>query len=209
MKVENLTKKYGENVVFENFSIDIEEGKITCILGESGSGKTTLLNCIARLTDYSGNIPELKCSYVFQEHRLVPCLTVYKNLSLVCPDDDKIDKILKDLHIDGKRDEYPANLSGGQAQRVSLARALLYGGDIMLLDEPFSSFDLKLKKEVLSQFKALQADLKFTAVFVTHDIDEALELGARIVVIKGGKAVLDGKISEKSREEIIYALLSA
>ncbi|MDE6585574.1 MAG: ATP-binding cassette domain-containing protein [Clostridia bacterium] len=209
MRIENLTKKYGDNTVYENFNLEIEEGEITCILGESGSGKTTLLNCIAGLTDFDGTIPKLKCSYVFQNHRLVPCLTVFENLALVCPDKEKIESVLNDLHFSDKRDEYPLKLSGGQAQRASLARALVFGGDIMLMDEPFSSLDLKLKKDITAQFKKLHQDLKFTAIFVTHDIDEALELGARIVVINNGKIVLDKKNVTKSRKEIISALLSA
>lgn len=208
MLIENLTKRYGGNVVYENFNLEIAEGEITCILGESGSGKTTLLNCVAGLTDYEGNIPKVKCSYVFQSHRLVPCLTVYQNLALVCRDKERIEGVLKELRISDKRDEYPANLSGGQAQRVALARAIIYGGDIMLLDEPFSSLDLKLKKEILAQFKALGERTKLTALFVTHSVDEALELGSRIVVIKGGKTVLDTEGGEKSRDEIISVLLN-
>lgn len=208
MLIENLTKRYGGNVVYENFNLEIAEGEITCILGESGSGKTTLLNCVAGLTDYEGNIPKVKCSYVFQSHRLVPCLTVYQNLALVCRDKERIEGVLKELRISDKRDEYPASLSGGQAQRVALARAIIYGGDIMLLDEPFSSLDLKLKKEILAQFKALGERTKLTAIFVTHSVDEALELGSRIVVIKGGKTVLDTEGGEKSRDEIISVLLN-
>ena len=97
MKIENLSKKYGGLTVYENFSLDIEDGKITCILGESGSGKTTLLNCIAGMTDYGGNIEKRKCAYVFQTPRLVPNLTVFKNLSLICSDKTKInEKIILD-----------------------------------------------------------------------------------------------------------------
>ena len=106
MRIENLTKKYGENTVYENFSLDINEGEITCILGESGSGKTTLLSCIAGITDFVGEISGVKCSYVFQTPRLVPNLTVYNNLKLVCSDDNNIEEILDGLFIKNKRNSY-------------------------------------------------------------------------------------------------------
>ena len=214
MQIENLTKKYGDLTVYENFSLDIEEGEITCILGESGSGKTTLLNCVADLTEYEGNIQKRKCSYVFQTPRLVPNLTVFKNLSLICADDKKINEMLERVHLTEKANAYPNFLSGGQAQRVSLARALLFGGDIILMDEPFSSLDLKLKKEISALFKNLQKEYGLTALFVTHDVDEALELSQRIIVIKGGKAVLDlrnngEKSVENMRSELVSALVNA
>ena len=180
-------KKYGDKTVYKNFSLSVAEGKITCILGESGSGKTTLLNCVAGLSPFVGEIPALKCSCVFQTPRLVPNLTVLGNLRLVCNDENLILKTLDDLHLSDKKDAYPKTLSGGQAQRVALARALVYGGEIMLLDEPFSSLDLKLKMEISALFKNLQRQKNITSLFVTHDADEALSLGDEIIV-KIGRA---------------------
>ncbi len=191
ISIRNLCKTYGNLTVYDNFNLEIEEGKVTCILGESGSGKTTLLNCIARLTDFSGEIPELKCSYVFQSPRLVPNLTVYKNLSLVLNDSEKINAILQKVRLSEKANEYPRNLSGGQAQRAGLARAFLAVSDIILLDEPFASLDLKLKTEMERLFfEICKADNR-TALFVTHDIDEAINVADRIIVLKGGKTVFD------------------
>ncbi len=200
-------KKYGDKTVYKNFSLSVAEGKITCILGESGSGKTTLLNCVAGLSPFVGEIPALKCSCVFQTPRLVPNLTVLGNLRLVCNDENLILKTLDDLHLSDKKDAYPKTLSGGQAQRVALARALVYGGGIMLLDEPFSSLDLKLKMEISALFKNLQRQKNITSLFVTHDADEALSLGDEIIVIKNGAIILKKERSQLTRDALISALI--
>ena len=200
-------KKYGDKTVYKNFSLSVAEGKITCILGESGSGKTTLLNCVAGLSPFVGEIPALKCSCVFQTPRLVPNLTVLGNLRLVCNDENLILKTLDDLHLSEKKDAYPKTLSGGQAQRVALARALVYGGEIMLLDEPFSSLDLKLKMEISALFKNLQRQKNITSLFVTHDADEALSLGDEIIVIKNGAIILKKERSQLTRDALISALI--
>ncbi len=200
-------KKYGDKTVYKNFSLSVAEGKITCILGESGSGKTTLLNCVAGLSPFVGEIPALKCSCVFQTPRLVPNLTVLGNLRLVCNDENLILKTLDDLHLSDKKDAYPKTLSGGQAQRVALARALVYGGGIMLLAEPFSSLDLKLKMEISALFKNLQRQKNITSLFVTHDADEALSLGDEIIVIKNGAIILKKERSQLTRDALISALI--
>lgn len=207
ISIKNLTKKYGDNTVYENFNLDFEEGETLCILGGSGSGKTTLLNCMAGLCPFDGEITPVRCSYVFQEPRLVPNLTVYGNLKLVYGDDGKIDEILKRVGIFEKRDSYPNKLSGGQAQRVSIARAYLFGGDIILMDEPFSSLDLKIKYEMYKLLGEMKREYNKTAVFVTHDVDEAVNLADKIIVIDGGriKAALDGK-TEKLRDRLIAIL---
>lgn len=207
MQVKIDEKKYGDKTVYKNFLLSVAEGKITCVLGESGSGKTTLLNCIAGLCGYVGEIPKVKCSYVFQTPRLVPNLTVYQNLFLVCKNQERICEILRELRIDDKKDAYPKTLSGGQSQRVALARALVYGGEIMLLDEPFSSLDLKLKLEISALFKKLQCEKNLTAIFVTHDVDEALDLGDEIVVLRGGEIILKQEKSALSREKLVSALI--
>lgn len=211
IEIKNLCKSYGNLTVYYNFNLGIEEGKVTCILGESGSGKTTLLNCIARLTDFKGEIPNLKCSYVFQSPRLVPNLTVYKNLSLVLNDGAKITEILQKVRLTDKANEYPCNLSGGQAQRVGLARAFLVKSDIILLDEPFASLDLKLKTEMERLFFEIRQTDSRTALFVTHDIDEAITVADRVIVLKNGAAVFDckrGEDAEALRKALINALIN-
>lgn len=207
MRIENLTKKYGENTVYENFSLDINEGEITCILGESGSGKTTLLSCIAGITDFVGEISGVKCSYVFQTPRLVPNLTVYNNLKLVCSDDNYIKEILDGLFIRDKRNSYPISLSGGQAQRVSLARAMLADSDIILMDEPFSSLDMKLKRDISLLYKDWQKNSEKTTLLVTHDVDEAIFFADRIIVLKDGKIAFDASKEKILREGIVSLLL--
>ena len=200
IKISDLTKSYGSDTVYRNFNIEFEEGKITCILGESGCGKTTLLNCIANLTDYSGDIPKLEATYVFQSPRLVPCLTVKQNLELVCKDGEKIENMLKKVGLFEKADKYPATLSGGEAQRVSLARAFVFGGDILLMDEPFSSLDIRLRFSVCDLFLSLQREKNTTALFVTHDIEEALRVADRIIVLKKGGSYEDIPV-EKGKED--------
>lgn len=193
MVIKNLVKRYKDTVVFDGFDLTIAEGAVTCILGESGAGKTTLLNIIAGLTSYEGEADRVRCSYIFQEPRLVPNLTVEGNLRLVCADGDKISAILSRVGLSEKAKNFPVALSGGQAQRVSIARAFLFDSDMILLDEPFSSLDLKLKIDMMNAFKEVRSSANGgrAAVFVTHDIDEALYLSDRIVVLSGGRIAFD------------------
>lgn len=218
IEVKGLIKSYSGIKVYDNFDFTAESGKITCILGESGGGKTTLLNCIAGLTECSGNINVNDCSYVFQTPRLVPNLTVSDNLKLVCRDDGAINDMLAKLKLTDKADSYPVSLSGGQAQRVALARAFLYGGDTILMDEPFSSLDLKLKSEMISIFFGMWRTDNRTVLMVTHDVEEALIMAHRIVVLKAGKIIHDAMIDGEPprsygadgaiRQKLVSALLS-
>ena len=150
-----------------------------------------LLNCIARLTQFTGEITPVKCSYIFQEPHLVPNLTVYGNLALVTRDAEKIERAIEAVHLTGKKNCYPKALSGGQARRVAIARAFAFDGGAVLMDEPFSSLDLRLKYEIINEFAAIRRENKKTVIFVTHDVDEAVALANRIIVIDGGKIVFD------------------
>lgn len=218
IEIKNFSKKYADNTVYENFDLSIEEGQVTCILGESGSGKTTLLNAVAGLTEYGGSITNLKCSYVFQTPRLVPNLTVFGNLKLVCDDENKIYDMLEKVRLKDKANSYPIKLSGGQAQRVAIARAFLYDSEAILLDEPFASLDLKLKGEMTALFfEILRADNRMT-LFVTHDVDEAAAIARRIIVINKGEAIFDKTYdgvlprdytaAEKIRKELLSVLIA-
>ena len=190
--IRGVTKKYNDCPVYENFSLSIEEGKITCILGPSGCGKTTLLNMLAGISAFEGEItPKLSCSYIFQQPRLVPNLTVEANLKLVCPDRQKISDLLDKIGLSEKARAYPVELSGGQAQRISIARAFLYKSKLILMDEPFTALDTALKFRLISLFCALWEEEKRTAVFVTHDAEEAYMLSHRAVVISNGKIAAD------------------
>ncbi len=211
IKIKDLNKSYGNVEVYKNFNLEVRDSEVLCILGESGCGKTTLLNCIARLTEYDGQITNAKCAYIFQKPRLVPNLSVYENLKLVCADEKKVDKILERVKLWSRAAAYPVELSGGEARRVSIARAFLYSADVILMDEPFSSLDLKIKYEMFALFKEMKAEFNSTAVFVTHDVEEAIMLSDRIIVLDKGiiKADIDVKSAEQSelRKKLIATLL--
>lgn len=221
--VENVGKRYGATPVYENFSLEIEEGKITCLLGASGCGKTTLLNMLAGLTPYEGKIENVpaRISYIFQQERLLPNLTVKQNVALVLgrhADEEKISQILEKVELSGKENAYPAELSGGQAQRVSVARAFLNPARLILMDEPFSSLDTALKIRMIGLFCEIWREEKRTAVFVTHDAEEAQMLAHRAIVLREGRVVADiaargeppRSYGEQSsfRGELVAAMLS-
>lgn len=200
MVVTKLCKRYrtesGEKIVFDNFSAEFKDGKVTAVMGSSGIGKTTLLNCIAKLTDYDGEIAGLGSSaYVFQEDRLIPDKTVYDNIDFVMQTEDadekkkRIKNALSVTELLSEAFRYPSELSGGQRKRVSLARAFASGRDLMLLDEPLSSLDIGLKFRIFDVMKKVFKSDSKTVIMVTHDVDEALTLADEIVIIdKGGVA---------------------
>lgn len=191
-----VSKIYAQTTVYDNFSLSLEEGKITCLLGPSGCGKTTLLNMLAGLTPYEGTIENVppRISYIFQEERLLPNLTVRQNVALVLgknTDARRVDAYLEKAELLEKANAYPAELSGGQAQRVSIARAFAYPSDLILMDEPFSSLDTALKIRLIRVFCDLWREERRTAVFVTHDAEEAYMLSHRALVIKNGSVAAD------------------
>ena len=144
--IDNFTFGYPDKPLFKNFSFDVKAGKINVILGASGVGKTTLLNAITGLINYEGKISGVpdKISYIFQNDRLIDAVSVYKNLDLVLKNDYKdkktrrklIDETLETLEISDVGKRLPTEISGGQAQRVQIARAFLYPSDLMIIDEP-------------------------------------------------------------------------
>lgn len=213
--VKNLTCLYEQKTIFDNFDVTFEQGKINVILGGSGVGKTTLLNAIAGIKSYEGQIEgcEGGVSYIFQKDRLIPSISVYKNLDLILKGvvKDKaerkrmIEQTAVDLEISDVLKSLPSEISGGQAQRVSMARAFLYPSDVMLLDEPFKALDTALKTRLIKQFAALQEKKNKTVVFVTHAIDECLLLADDYFVFDDApvKIVLQGKINSKKSERIL------
>ena len=183
MQIKNLTKKFGDKPVFNNFSVKIPKGKISYIMGESGCGKTTLLRILIGLdNDYIGEIKgfEGKISCVFQEPRLFPTLNVLENLEIVergtkCSSKE----ILKLVELENDTELYPNELSGGMKMRLAIARALYYDGDIFIMDEPFSALDEDLKERLLPQlFELLQ---KKTVIIVSHNTNEANTYGDNII----------------------------
>ena len=200
MVVKKLCKRYrtesGEKIVFDNFSAEFKDGKVTAVMGSSGIGKTTLLNCIAKLTDYDGEIAGVGSSaYVFQEDRLIPDKTVYDNIDFVMQTEDaderkkRIKNALSVTELLSEAFRYPSELSGGQRKRVSLARAFASGRELMLLDEPLSSLDIGLKFRIFDVMKKVFKSDSKTVIMVTHDVDEALTLADEIVIIEKGGVV--------------------
>ena len=185
IKISNLYKSYDDKVIFDDFSLTLDDKKVNCILGESGIGKSTLLNILSSLERYdSGNIEGdslESVSYAFQDDKLIPYLTVKKNLELFLYNyyDEKsglkeLDRILNMLNILEVKNKYPRELSGGIKQRVNIARALLKPSKLILLDEPFKSLDYKTKYCIIKEMKKILEKQNRMVIFVTHDVDEAI-----------------------------------
>ena len=188
--IKDLSVKFSENVVFSDFSLSLPVRKITCVLGPSGSGKTTLLKALAGLIPADG-FSAPRTSFVFQDHRLLPHLTALDNLAVVL-DGKRQDrrlrakKMLDDMELSEAADLYPHELSGGMAQRVAIARGLLFDAELLLMDEPFKGLDLALQERLIRYFVKHWEESRRTAVFVTHSILEAILVADKIVVMGKG-----------------------
>lgn len=175
--LDRVSFAYGEKMIFNDFSKTFALGKTFALIGPSGCGKTTLLRLIAGLeTPQSGTVTvpkQLKIATMFQENRLLPWLTVRQNVALVLSgaNEELVDWCLEALELAEHQEKYPAELSGGMQRRVALARALVYGGDILLLDEPFNGLDEELKMRIALKIKERFAEK--TIFLVTHSQSEA------------------------------------
>ncbi|GAH56433.1 unnamed protein product, partial [marine sediment metagenome] len=195
LKVKNLSKNFGKVKAVQDVTFEATEGKVLSLLGPSGCGKTTTLRCIAGFENpdqgeiYLDNRkitpfpPEKRgIGMVFQNYALWPHMTVYGNLAFglqirKVPKDEitkKIKKVLGMVQLEGYENRYPRQMSGGQQQRIAMARALVFEPEIMLLDEPLSNLDAQLREEMRFEFTELQRKLGITAIYVTHDQAEAL-----------------------------------
>ena len=217
LKVKNLSKNFGKVKAVQDVTFEATEGKVLSLLGPSGCGKTTTLRCIAGFENpdqgeiYLDNRkitpfpPEKRgIGMVFQNYALWPHMTVYGNLAFGLqikkvpkPEIDKRIKIvLSMVQLDGYESRYPRQMSGGQQQRIAMARALVFEPEIMLLDEPLSNLDAKLREEMRFEFTELQRKLGITAIYVTHDQAEALVISDKIVILNQGKIVQSGSPKE-------------
>lgn len=204
IEIRDLIKKFNDHYVFNNLNLDIESDKITVILGKSGCGKTTLLRLISNLEKYDSgsiNTNNLKFSYVFQEPRLFPWLTVFENIQAITNlPSDEIYKMIRMVDLEKFSNSYPDELSGGMKSRVSLARAFAYKPNFLLMDEPFSSLDdftrVKMQEELLKLYNKENVGI----LFVTHNIDEALTIADKIIVLKEGKIYSSYNINSKKRD---------
>ena len=184
MKIK-LSKAYLDNVVFQDFTLEIVDHKINIVIGPSGCGKTTLLECIANISDYDGEIiPKVeKIGYVFQEDRLFPYLTILKNLLIINDDVKKVDYLLTQFNVEYLKHKYPHQISGGEKQRIALIRAFLHDNELILMDEPFKSLDYHLKYNLVEMIYKLYEKTNKTIILVTHDLDITLYLGHYIHVL--------------------------
>ncbi len=205
--LEDIYKRFGRTEVLKNVSLEIEKGSLFAILGPSGCGKTTLLRIIAGFilpdqgkiyingVDVTYKPPhKRRAVMVFQNWALWPHMTVYENIAFglklkkvpKSEIDRKVKWALELLGLEGLEDRYPSQLSGGQQQRVALARALVVDPEVLLLDEPLSNLDAKLRIKLRAELKRIQRELKITMVYVTHDQEEALALADKIAVMNRG-----------------------
>lgn len=219
ISIENAVKKYGNLTVIPGLSVKIANGEFFTLLGPSGCGKTTLLRMIAGFNSIEGgsfrfNDKEINnmepgkrgIGMVFQNYAIFPNLTVRKNVEFGLkyrnmPKEkmhQEADKFMKLVHVDAYADRMPEQLSGGQQQRIALARALVIEPDVLLMDEPLSNLDAKLRVEMRTVIKRIQHEVGITTVYVTHDQEEAMAVSDRIAVMK------DGVIQQVSTPRNIY-----
>lgn len=215
LKVKNVSKTYPKTKlnVISGMSFVVNPSEIVMITGPSGCGKTTLLNIISgSMTGYDGNINGSfkKIGYVFQEDRLLEWKTVFQNIRLVAPkeDENRAMRIIAAVGLKGFESYYPKDLSGGMRQRCSIARALYYGADMLLLDEPFKSLDSKLRRELLELVNKIRNQEKTSVLFVTHDLEEALKIGDRILILtkRPARIAKEIKISQRFEQRNLDSL---
>ncbi len=202
INLKNITKSYDNTKkVFENFNLDIEQGKCTVILGESGSGKTTLAKIILGTTGYSGEVIGVSndISVVFQNNVLVPNLTVSQNLMLVNPTVN-VKEALNLVELSDVENAYIKTLSAGMKRRVAIARAISTNTPLMILDEPFINLDLALKYSLMAKIKNLIKARNQTVIMITHDIGEASFMADRALALFDGKIVFDKECDFEDRE---------
>ena len=207
LSLSNITKQFGDSVVVDDFNLDIEKGEFVSFLGPSGCGKTTTLRMVAGfeiptsgtimldgkdITDEAPN--QRNVGMIFQAYALFPNMTVAQNIGFglrvrkesESAVKERVQEMVTLIGLEKHANKYPYQLSGGQQQRVSLARALAIRPNVLLLDEPLSALDAKIRVSLRSEIRAIQKRLGITAIFVTHDQEEALSISDRIVVMNVG-----------------------
>ena len=213
IKIKNLNKSFGKTKVLEDTNLTIEKGQFVTLLGPSGCGKSTLLRCLAGLeTPTTGSIhldgeeithkePQHRnIGMVFQQYSLFPNMTAWENIAFglklkKLPQEEirtAVSEIIRVVEMTGKEKQYPAQLSGGQQQRVALARSIVLKPKVLLLDEPLSAIDAKLRKSLQSRIREIHKELSLTTVFVTHDQDEAMVLSDVIHLLNAGRIEQSG-----------------
>jgi ABC-type Fe3+/spermidine/putrescine transport system ATPase subunit len=205
--LDNVSKRYGEKVVVSGVSLSAARGEVLTILGPSGCGKTTTLKIIAGFLDLDGGSVKMSgrsvdhmsshqrgAAMVFQNYALFPHMTVRRNVAFglrmrgldKADIDRQVDEMIGLVRLTEFADRFPKELSGGQQQRVALARALIIKPNLLLLDEPFSSLDAKLRKQLRTEFLEVHRNFGITSIFVTHDLEEAFAISDKVAVMNNG-----------------------
>ncbi len=213
IEFEQIDKFYGVNQVLKGVSLSIEKGDFVTLLGPSGCGKSTLLRCLSGLEEISGgrilldgeditnkDPKDRNIGMVFQQYSLFPNMTVRENIAFglklkKLPEAEirrRVGEAVEMVELNGKENQYPANLSGGQQQRVALARSIVMQPKVLLLDEPLSAIDAKLRKSLQTSIRQIHRELGLTSVFVTHDQDEAMVMSDVIHLFHNGKIEQSG-----------------
>lgn len=227
IEIHNVEKHFGKQHVLKNLSLSVEKGQFVTLLGASGCGKSTLLRVLAGLTSIdSGSIflggeeitylspNKRNIGMIFQQYSLFPTMTVYDNVAfgLKMRKMDKtqirsmVSEAIKMVNLEGSEKKYPSQLSGGEQQRVALARCIVTRPKVLLLDEPFSAIDAKLRKSLQSKIKEIHKELGMTSIFVTHDQDEAMVMSDYIYLLNSGVIEQEGTpIELYSKPSTIFA----
>ncbi|MEX6504338.1 ABC transporter ATP-binding protein [Pseudomonas zhanjiangensis] len=213
LSIQGLHKSYGETKIFSDIDCEIGQGEFVTLLGPSGCGKSTLLRCIAGLTEVGGGqilldgqdlvplAPQKRgIGMVFQSYALFPNMTVQENVAFglrmqkvgKAESQQRVREALDMVELGEFAGRYPQQLSGGQCQRVALARSLVTRPRLLLLDEPLSALDARIRKHLREQIRTIQQELGLTTIFVTHDQEEALVMSDRIFLMNAGKIVQSG-----------------
>jgi NitT/TauT family transport system ATP-binding protein len=220
LRVEGLQKTYGDFETLHDISFTAKQGELICIVGPSGCGKTTLLKSIAGLLTPSGGIVELdgepvtgppkKMAVVFQEYgrSLMPWMTVRRNVELpllrTTPKAERrklVDDVLNTVGLGAAGDKFPWQLSGGMQQRVAIARAVAYSPEVLIMDEPFAAVDAQTRADLEDLVRYIWAKFGVTVLFVTHDIDESVYLGQRVIVLSMTPTVVQEDLAIDLPEE--------
>ena len=219
IELDQVTRAFGAQTALDRLDLTLRAGEFVCLLGPSGCGKSTALNCLAGLLPLTGGTismdgrridglaPERRgFGMVFQNYALFPHLTVRRNVEFGLrmrragrgESRDRAERALAMVQLSEHADKYPAQLSGGQQQRVAIARAIVLEPPLVLMDEPLSNLDAKLRVEMRSEIRRLHLHLGLTTVYVTHDQEEALSLADRLVVLR------DGRVEQVGSPEEVY-----
>ncbi|WP_296400069.1 ABC transporter ATP-binding protein [Acidaminococcus timonensis] len=214
--LHDISKIYGSRTVLQDLDLSLDTGECTVILGKSGCGKTTLLRLVAGLEEPSSGTLErpkdLKLGMMFQEARLFPWLTCRQNIALGLPkgaDPGEIDHWLQLVQLTEAVDQYPHQLSGGMQQRASLARTLAMHSQLILMDEPFAALDYFTRAQLQQELRNMQQQLKRGIVLVTHNVDEALILGDRLLILQQGKIASELHLAPGPRDLLSPGLITA